>query len=317
MSTGGVIITIIFLLVLAGVLAFFVVSGTSMCVWCGSSAVKGDSRAHVRGAHLIGTKNAPKMHTTESLKKVGIDAVLVISLDNSKRWKEQVEPQMRKGGFGDNQYEKRRGVNGWSLSRQDLSDVLTPHAFYKLHCSEQIEKHKHTEGVFSRGAVGCALSHIAIWNYVAQTPDVKAVLVFEDDVAFPNDKSDVPAKIAAVVAEAGGVDNFDMLRMEGSQSPHSDQMCSRMDKTHTPVLNRCRGMYYGFGAYIVTKRGAQTLLRYAFPIETHIDNLPSFVDALLKSEDGKNDFICYAVANEHRFVQQNRTLPSYIRHTQT
>ena len=82
MSTAGILISIIFLLVLTGVVAFFVVSGTSSCVWCGSSVVKGETR-DLRIARMTEARNKSTNHTTESLKKVGIDAVLVISLDNS------------------------------------------------------------------------------------------------------------------------------------------------------------------------------------------------------------------------------------------
>lgn len=310
MSPIGIGLLVLLGVILAGLFVFFVVIVAKKGISCGcnnnESVVAADQRRFP--------------HTNVSLKNSGVDDVLVISLDNSKRWTAQVQPQMRAAGFGKDEYGVWRGVNGWTLSRQDLKDVLSPQTFYKLHCDEQhrqnaTEEEKEDEGVFSRGAVGCALSHIGIWKYVVAHPQVRAVLVLEDDVAFDSRVSDAPRRIAKLIEYAGGVETFDMIRLDGNESPRQHRMCAKMEKSHTPFLHRCMGMYYSFGSYIITKRGARALLKHCLPIETHIDNLPSFVTELNRTADGDSGFVCYVVPRQGRFVRQNRALPSFIRRT--
>lgn len=96
--------------------------------------------------------------------------------------------------------------------------------------------------------VGCALSHISVWQEVAQQR--RATIVVEDDchplVASPT-----------LITRHCDADFVSLMQRGGRAGMLRDQ------------LKR----FWGCQAYYVTPEGANLLLRHAFPLDMHIDRL--------------------------------------------
>jgi GR25 family glycosyltransferase involved in LPS biosynthesis len=112
----------------------------------------------------------------------------------------------------------------------------------------------------TRPAVGCFLSHLALWNRFLAS-DAPFALIMEDDA--------VPAKVfsperAASVMRAFPPDADIVLLggtiMDGLAAP-------------SPYPGLMRTYYYnGTYAYLLTRKGCRALLPHLLPIKTHIDN---------------------------------------------
>jgi glycosyl transferase family 25 len=118
------------------------------------------------------------------------------------------------------------------------------------------------EELDSPGGVGCALSHIAIWQEMVQR-QVPITLVIEDDAALPND----------FAAQANTIIN----KSPTLQDPQSWDLWILAAKTigPTPVesdpLVQEITSFTGTIAYVITLRGATKLLEHALPVHCHID----------------------------------------------
>lgn len=243
--------------------------------------------------------------TSRALADVGVDDVMVISLDGSSRWPMHTVRNMESGGFKRNEYRRWRGVRGSALPKDTVSRLITPNLQYMIGCEEHQRHGKQDCSQYSLGAVGCGLSHWAAWYHVAHDPSVRAALVLEDDVyfKFPN----TPEQVASLVDEAGGIDSFDFLRLDPYPSARDHQMCFQS----VPVsrnLDRELGLTYHFTGYVVTKQGARKLLNRALPLYQHIDHVPSYLATIYPDE-----FFALMLRFGKSVLHQNRQIQSTIR----
>ncbi len=112
----------------------------------------------------------------------------------------------------------------------------------------------------TRPAVGCFLSHLAIWKrfLISGAP---AILVLEDDAVLAQGYT--PARGREIVGSAPA--DADMLLfgytiMDGLAEP-----------TEIRAFNRVY-YYNGTYAYLLTRKGCLALLPHMLPLETHVDN---------------------------------------------
>lgn len=112
----------------------------------------------------------------------------------------------------------------------------------------------------TRPAVGCYLSHLAIWRAFIASGEPH-VLVLEDDAvptaAFAPDRN--RALMASLPADADLV-LLGCTIMDGLAEPTPDPAFSRVY------------YYNGTYAYLLTRKGAHALLPHLLPLRTHIDN---------------------------------------------
>jgi glycosyl transferase family 25 len=112
----------------------------------------------------------------------------------------------------------------------------------------------------TRPAVGCFLSHLAIWRWMLDT-NLPWILVLEDDAAPAPDYC--PARLrnllTSIPTEAGLVFLGRII------------MGGLADKPNGSGLAR---MYYfnGTFAYLITPRACRTLLQHLLPLHSHIDH---------------------------------------------
>lgn len=161
-------------------------------------------------------------------------------------------------------HERWRAIRGKSLTMPQASALVGARAIYSI-----------TQGrdsmwdIVSWGAVGCALSHAAIWRHVVEH-GLPWVVVIEDDAVpvYENTRE----RIDTLVKEAGGPTEFDVLMLQ-----HKTALLHGGRHKNEPVwrgssrLRRSFGMGLYAAAYVVTQRGARKLLCNLFPLDLPVD----------------------------------------------
>lgn len=167
----------------------------------------------------------------------------IINLDRRPdRW-EQVQGELKKVGLAN--ITRIPAVDGKFLSARGLQDIMQPEIFATL--GKLRETHKELGSV---GAIGCYLSHMKIWQLVAESGE--AALVVEDDVKF-SDTVTWPS-----LATLAG---FDLVLLGYWDANPAGK------KGVEPFY----GDFTGLQLYYLTPVGANFLLNGAFPITQQVD----------------------------------------------
>jgi glycosyl transferase family 25 len=118
------------------------------------------------------------------------------------------------------------------------------------------------EELDSVGGVGCALSHIAVWQWIVDN-NQEACLVFEDDAMVPTDFKEMANKCIQESTILKDPKKWDMWLLGGKWE----------NLTRIPGEPRAVriGEFVLFHAYIMTLHGAKLLLKDVYPIHSHID----------------------------------------------
>ena len=115
----------------------------------------------------------------------------------------------------------------------------------------------------SRGAIGCALSHIALWKRLVQST-ADHMVVFEDDAELTRS----PAEIEAILQRASA-HPYDVFFL-GLRFP----LETVFEQRTTPADDEFRWVHSHFWethAYVIRKPAARALLKHALPIDVQID----------------------------------------------
>lgn len=182
----------------------------------------------------------------------GLDLpVVVINLPHrTDRW-ETLSQRMSAAGL--TKLIKAPAVDGWKLPDGQIAALLGRPA-------DNIDDAPKSHLSLTRPAIGCFLSHLAVWRWLIGT-GLPRVLVLEDDAApaAHYDPARFRGAVDAVPEEAGLVFLGRMI------------MGGLADQPEGAYLAR---IYYfnGTFAYLITPSACRTLLRHLFPLEAHIDH---------------------------------------------
>lgn len=118
------------------------------------------------------------------------------------------------------------------------------------------------EELDSVGGVGCALSHIAVWQWMVDN-NQEVCLVFEDDAVVPPDFIERANKCINDSVILKDPKKWDMWLLGGIWD----------NLTKIPGESKAIrvGEFVLFHAYIMTLHGAKRLLKDVYPIHSHID----------------------------------------------
>lgn len=178
-------------------------------------------------------------------------------------------------------YDKLECKNNYNLLR--VSAVLGKDLdFSKLNLSIRTracfdEKRTTHESIDSLGVIGCYLSHVKCWNLVLNNSSNDYGIVCEDDVELNNNLCEKIPKLwnelvqkykprTPLILLLNAIDKF--------YNPNEDENEANGE------LQRVNGRFFGAGAYILNKNAAAVLLKYAFPIEVHVDSYIAFLSKL-------------------------------------
>ena len=181
-------------------------------------------------------------------------------------------------------YEIFWGVNGYELSLDELYDE-------NIYSSDITKNRNITKSDLTFGEIGCALSHLKIYQEIIDN-NYKKVLILEDDIFVKVENSE---KFISVFSELpddwdllylGYLDNnlvmkfktklminiiIPLLNMLGFNRYSADEFRRMYPKTYSENLD-ISGSHYGTHAYAVTDRAAKKILQFQKPVSMAHDN---------------------------------------------
>jgi glycosyl transferase family 25 len=119
------------------------------------------------------------------------------------------------------------------------------------------------EELDSKGGVGCALSHIGLWQMMVQR-QIPLLLVFEDDASLPNNFVEIANEFIEKSPTLQDTTKWDMWLFSNIQQ-YSKPIPS------DPLVNDLQA-FVTLTGYVITLKCAEKLLEHAFPIHCHIDH---------------------------------------------
>lgn len=178
----------------------------------------------------------------------------LISLETQPRRRKQLVQDLERLGL---EYEIFDAVNGYQLSDEELN---------RLCDLKELEKHK---SWFSKGVMGCSLSHYSVYKRIIEQ-NLPYALVVEDDAKLPGNMAKVLNNIKPDLLE-----NEVMLMYNqtgGGVCRISSQDCIKIDKTHTlyyPVFPTPLGSAV---AYIITRKACEIMVACILPVRKPSDD---------------------------------------------
>ena len=176
--------------------------------------------------------------------------IIVINLPRrTDRW-EMLCRRMHAAGL--TRLVKAPAIDGLCLSEAEIAVLTGSHG-------TTIDLAPHSHLALTRPAVGCFLSHLAIWCWLIDAKLPRA-LILEDDAA----------PVAAYTAERFQSALASVPVDTGLVFPGLIIMGGLADR---PASSLARVYYFnGTFAYLITPTACQTLLRYLLPLRSHIDH---------------------------------------------
>lgn len=118
------------------------------------------------------------------------------------------------------------------------------------------------EELDSVGGVGCALSHIAVWQWMVDN-NQEVCLIFEDDAVVPTDFIEKANECINESIILKDPKKWDMWLLGGNWD--------NLTKINGEAKTVRVGEFVLFHAYVMTLHGAKRLLKDVYPIHSHID----------------------------------------------
>lgn len=147
------------------------------------------------------------------------------------------------------------------------------------------------EEIDARGAVGCSLSHITMWQEFSLDPDpnVTHMIVFEDDTNLEPFRAPgslaqyLQSMIDLLPSETWDVWLSGYNRLRDCSPWDTPQATPKIARTVLDPNAHCKCQadfldirsFFGTHCYIITREGAQKMIANALPIESHIDGYMS------------------------------------------
>lgn len=162
------------------------------------------------------------------------------------------------------------------------------------------------------GAVGCALSHISIWQHIVAN-NIAAMVVLEDDVEFEN--RFVNKKLSFCnelnrILNAFSF-NFDVLNFNLAKIPRPFVDATVTARTQLADVVQVKGIAFRAQGYVITRKGAQAMLTNVFPLLRVIDAHMTGLTVLPSTEKT----VFYLATNtpwlKHDFIDLNNSQIGY------
>ena len=191
----------------------------------------------------------------------------VISLEHQTKKYDRLKKDFSEKGIF---VKKFSGVYGKDLDKDYIKEILHPYSMYTLKDGSTSAPEFHT-----LGAVGCALSHIKIWQHLLSSEE-EVIHVLEDDAVMADTVENINDYIRSVP------EDWDVIYL----GFHRHYLFPRSDISISSNVYKINTHTFQTHSYIINKKGARKLLSKAFPIIHHIDAYMSF----MAMEGGVNSY---------------------------
>ncbi|MDR2645660.1 MAG: glycosyltransferase family 25 protein [Holosporaceae bacterium] len=238
-----------------------------------------------------------------TLEHDGVDAVYVINLDRNPERLKEMKEQLGKFGI---RFQKLRASDGYNIKivNKNTGKIEDNKQFHK-NCDdgvyliqddgitvEYIRCVLRYREALCCGELGCALSHIRIWLDIVRH-GYKRAIIFEDDVCFENNfpqilketLKNVPSDVDILFLDVGVIHGecaTPYFVSPGALLQSFERLQS--DNKYVVRLRDKSSNTFGAHAYMVTKAGAEKLIKNSktlrWPIDNHImwmNNISQYV----------------------------------------
>jgi len=149
------------------------------------------------------------------------------------------------------------GVDGSTLDI--MNDPRIP-----LYTKKNIKKkmRRAHEELSTAGGIGCALSHIAVWEWIVEN-QAAITMIFEDDAKVPNNFVPYMNQVIEKSPTLKDTSQWDLLNL-------SDQCSTPIRIPSDPFVQEVEG-FVGFQCYFLTLECAKRFLTEAYSLHLHID----------------------------------------------
>lgn len=194
-----------------------------------------------------------------------LDGTYLINLDSDVQRLQEFDRIMTIGGW---KYERFSAINGKKLLGS-WDNIIGEEEYNKMRSLLAL-KNKYV-GKFhflSKSEIGCLLSHVMLWEKVANTPGINRIAIFEDDARTHIEASTMYQLLSDFYAHLTqhNIEEPDMLYLGKALDD-----CMNYEKVWGNVYKSKHPLC--LHAYIMTKKGAQKLLKLA-PYSLAIDMVP-------------------------------------------
>lgn len=165
------------------------------------------------------------------------------------------------------------------INSEEIRDKIYPSVQYTI----KNKRFSHNN-IGTKGAIGCYLSHITLWEMLLKSNE-EYFLIFEDDADINNDIYNIENNINKIL----NLKNWDFIFL----GYHNNLLFYNSQEN----ISKIKNIIYGTHAYLINRKGAEKLLKKALPMVDQIDSYISFM--------GLANYLNIYVTNEIFFVQNN------------
>lgn len=203
-------------------------------------------------------KNPFQMFNVDSNTKI-----YYINLDDNIERKLDLETQLIKYNFIN--FERIPAVDTRTFEKIDqFKDIIHPVAYYKLLKHSMINKNRDKHRELQKGAVGCFLSHMAIYHNMIEN-NIPYAIILEDDCKIDQSPKNFSSLITVINKN---IPHDTDLFFYDAQIHEMDTSNSKNNNTKIYPLN----FFFGTHFYLITLQGAKKLVENLDCIEYQIDS---------------------------------------------
>lgn len=184
--------------------------------------------------------------------------IFIIGIDSDKNVQQKAVEKVKNLGFEGISF---KGVNG-RKDGVDIRDHMSVPAIFQTTYMKNRTSHWQMPTHDPKGALGCSLSHYNVWKTIVDE-DIPVAIVAETDMV---PKSNLQERVQLALDHK---DEWDMVLL-GYRLKNYYLKDTHLTSTHGNFKRGKHG-FQGAHGYMVTKKAAQTLMKYFYPIEYQVD----------------------------------------------
>jgi glycosyl transferase family 25 len=160
------------------------------------------------------------------------------------------------------------------------------------------------EEISTKGAIGCYLSHVGVWERFMKHSSAPYMVVMEDDISLPTGSRKKLEDFLASSSMLADPSSWDLCNLAPSRSL-SQRGTVMPDSTLIRLEKFCSTV-----CYMITRRGIERMMPHIFPLEVQIDGYMSvcatlrIIDAITPNV-APNDRLFNYLVSESDILDQN------------
>jgi GR25 family glycosyltransferase involved in LPS biosynthesis len=216
-----------------------------------------------------------------------IDKIFIINLKSRTDRLENIKLLIDHLNFDKKKIEIFEAVVGKDISKDEINKILSISSLDTLY--NYPSNHK---DIRSKGAIGCYLSHYKIWEKIINQK-LDNVLIIEDDIFTDIDSEEFNKYINSIPNDYDiGMLSWFKLWFDPLNNPNKNVIINKYWNKYNSIN------VFSTGCYLISKKGAEKLIKNAFPICYQVDAYMNILNNVDK------DFVRY-ISKESLLTQKD------------